>query len=114
MSEHTDIVVRLTFEGFHRWPGAPDHRAYLRDSHRHLFHVEARVEVHHDDRELEFHDVQGFLREVLPHGDLGARSCEMLARELVNAITRRYGERRVRVGVFEDGEVGAEVTRWPV
>lgn len=102
----TEIIVRFQVEGWHCWPGAPDHRAYLRTPHRHMFHVDVSMPVGHDDREVEFHDLLDFCRAAMPPGDYGHRSCEMLARELYQKITRRYTRRAV-VSVFEDGEVGA-------
>ena len=115
MSKAT-IWVRYEAPGWHNWPGAPDHRAYLRYEHRHLFHVEARREVAHDDRALEFHDVRDVLE--LAWGGmtganqaLGARSCEMMARELINALVGRFGDGPPwTVSVSEDGECGAVVT----
>lgn len=64
--------------------------------------------VHHDDREVEFHDLQDTARQLFPGGDMGPMSCEHMARDLGNKIARHYG-RAVEVQVSEDGEVGAEV-----
>jgi hypothetical protein len=105
-----EIVVRFTVEGWHRWPDAPPPRAYLAARHRHVFHVEAGLEVYADDREIEFHDFLDFCRAALPGGEFGGQSCEHLARALLEKITRRYPGRRVLIGIFEDGEVGARVT----
>jgi hypothetical protein len=103
-------VVRLQVPGFHCWPGATGDRAYLAQRHRHLFHVEVKIETFHGDRELEFHDLLDFCREHFPGGELSGRSCEHMAEELLGAIAQKYPNRAVSVGVFEDGEVGAEVT----
>ena len=105
-----EIIVRFTSEGWHHYPDAPMERAYLAYLHRHLFHVEASIEVLHDDREIEFHDFLDFCRAAFPTGRLGAQSCEMLARDLANKITLQWSDRRVIVSVFEDGEVGARVS----
>lgn len=104
----TEIVVRFQVAGFHQWPDAPDNRSYLRDKHRHLFHVEASMPVSHNEREVEFHDFLDFCRRRFPGGDLGARSCESMAEALAITIKNRY-QRSARVAVFEDGEVGAVV-----
>jgi hypothetical protein len=106
---NAEIVVRFTVEGFHQWSGAPAHRAYLGTPHRHLFHVEAAIEVTADDREIEFHDFLDFCRQAFTGGNMGGQSCEMMARGLVKQITHRYEGRCVTVSVFEDGEVGARV-----
>jgi len=106
------ICVRFQREGFHKWDNAPDNRAYLRETHRHVFHVEAQVEVHTDEREIEFHDLLCFCKQKFPQGhrgNLGGQSCETLARKLVEEIREAYPKRMVKVSVFEDGEVGAIV-----
>lgn len=107
--EPVSIFVRFTRHGVHCWPGAPERRAYLRNPHRHLFHVEVQMEVTHDDREVEFHDVQQFAMANFPGGDMGSQSCEMMARALCGVVSARFA-RVVRVTVAEDGEVGAVVT----
>ena len=52
------IFVRFEQVGFHCWPDAPSHRAYLRASHRHLFGIEVTTRVDHDERDIEFHDLR--------------------------------------------------------
>jgi hypothetical protein len=102
----TSVVVTFTAEGLHRWPRAPAHRAYLAAHHRHLFHVRVEVAVGHSDREIECHDLRDFCLGAFGGGDLGSQSCEMMAEDLAQKITPRFGERRVMVEVMEDGEVG--------
>lgn len=109
----TFAVVRFTQSGFHHWQNAPDERAYLAQSHRHLFHLEVKVEVKHMDREIEYHDLLDYCHTLFPGGDMGGKSCEHMAAGIVEAITRRWERRRVMVSVFEDGEVGAELSYWP-
>jgi hypothetical protein len=103
----TFVTVRYQVEGFHCWPDAPEHLAYLRARHRHLFHVEAKVEVFADDREIEFHDLLRFCKAHFAGGELGSWSCERMASHLADNITARFPGRAVTVSVFEDGEVGA-------
>ena len=107
------IFVRFTFPGWHRWAGAPAHRSYLADRHRHLFNVEVRMQVGHDDREVEFHDLLDRARAIFEfelgeRGNFGAHSCEMLGRELGDRLAKQY-QRNVVVTVSEDGECGAMV-----
>lgn len=106
------IFVRFQVAGFHYWPEPIKGREYLGDRHRHLFHVEVRVQVAHDDRDVEFHELLDFARSQFPGGELGAQSCEMMARALGNKIAHRFG-RAVEVSVSEDGEVGALVLSLP-
>lgn len=105
-------VVRFSVVGFHRWPGAAGKRSYLADRHRHMFFVEASVEVFHNEREIEFHDFQDFCKDHFPSGELGDKSCETLAMNLVSRIESRWPERKIKVGVFEDNEVGAYVQNY--
>jgi hypothetical protein len=117
MTETATIFVRFTFAGFHRWAGAPPQRSYLADRHRHLFHVEVRMQVGHDDREVEFHDVIDRARaifeyELSTNGNFGCHSCEMLARELGGRLARLY-QRHITTIVSEDGECGAQVEASP-
>lgn len=110
------IHVRFTAPGFHRWADAPVERAYLAHTHRHLFHVEVRTTVKHDDREIEFHDLRDlavayFEALGVPYAgarDFGGQSCEMLARDLARGLSKAF-KRDFIVSVFEDGEVGATV-----
>lgn len=105
----TNAIVRFQVPGFHCWQGATGDRAYLADRHRHLFHVEVKIAIFHNDRELEFHDFLDFCRANFPGGEMGGQSCEMMAETLIKAIQTRYPGRSMTVSVFEDGEVGAEV-----
>lgn len=111
------IHVRFTQAGFHNWPGAPDRREYLRQNHRHLFHVEVRTNVSHDDREIEFHDLADQARAIFvglqdKGGGLGGRSCEMMARSLGLALSKAHA-RPFTVSVWEDNEFGSTVVTKP-
>jgi hypothetical protein len=109
MTTQSTITVRFAVVGFHYWPGAPKHRAYLSTPHRHLFGVTVRLEVFADDREVEFHDLQQWTREAFGEGDFGGNSCEALARALLEKICDRYPGRYAAVSVDEDGECEATV-----
>lgn len=103
------IIVRFNAQGFHFWPNATEARQYLSNKHRHLFHVEVKTQVDHDDREIEFHDLLDAARHEFGEGDFGHKSCEQLARELAETLAKMFA-RSFTVSVFEDGEVGAEVS----
>ena len=51
------ITAHLHVPGLHYWPGAHDARDYLRSPHRHLFGIAATLEVRHDERDVEWHDL---------------------------------------------------------
>jgi hypothetical protein len=104
----TTITVKFTAEGFHHWPDAPEHRAYLRHQHRHLFHVEVTTPVTHHERQIEFHDLMESAKCLFRVRDVGA-SCETMAYQLASALSERLGKRPFTVAVFEDGECGATV-----
>lgn len=105
----SDIFVRFVKAGFHLWPNAPPSRAYLAQRHRHLFHVEVRVEVRHDDREIEFHDLLEEAEDLFEIAD-DTMSCEMMARVLANRLMALHDQRIFAVTVSEDGECGATVS----
>jgi hypothetical protein len=111
----TNVIVRLEVDGLHCWPAAKEvfpEVSFLSDPHRHIFHITLKKAVYHDDRDVEFimfkRDVLEYLRdayylELQRTHDFGARSCEMIARELLTEFECEY------VSVFEDNENGAEV-----
>lgn len=106
----TRIFVTWTAAGYHSWPDSPD-RAYLRDTHRHLFNFRVELDVKHADREVEFHDVLDLCRNLTPADkDYGEASCEQIASWIASEVERVVGAgRHVVVQVSEDGECGTLV-----
>ena len=113
----TSIFCTFQVPGFHCWKAAPDDSGYLRDMHRHVFHVRVECRVQHDDRDTEFIYFKQFAKshfEALgARTDLGVKfgeqSCEMLA----NALRKRLcgcGHLVTRIEVSEDAENGSIVT----
>lgn len=109
-----EVFCTLEIEGIHNWPGCPfDEVAYLRDPHRHVFHIKAYKTVTHSDRDVEFimlkHDIKKYImgryfNETECLCWFGAKSCEMLAIEIIETFELS------RCEVSEDGENGAIVT----
>lgn len=106
----TEVYCTLQIEGTHSWPNCPfDEVGYLRDDHRHVFHIKAHKIVNHDDRDVEFimlkHQIQNHFSKYLSYNQklhvFGAKSCEMIARELIE----QFGLSQCEVN--EDGENGA-------
>lgn len=99
------IWIRFAFEGFHRWKDAPDEVAFLRDRHRHLFHVRVEWSVTHADRDREFFIEQRAARAAVAalQAAPGCEewSCEHWAARILEATGAS------RVEVSEDGENGA-------
>jgi len=108
MAVNTFIKVRTEFEGFHYYPNAGkiDHRiSFLENMHRHMFHVTVKISVTHLDRELEFFLVKWALNEFIQAGDQNNKSCEMIAKNILDKhLLPSYGERYYEVVVSEDGE----------
>jgi hypothetical protein len=114
----TDTKIWITFAipGIHCYPNAPEDVAYLRNPHRHLFKFKVTMEVFHDDREIEFHQLLNWCRAQYK-SDLSVdyKSCEMLARDLAHRLLSSYlrTPRWFEVEVSEDGECGAVATFEP-
>ncbi len=106
MTMRKEIVVRLRYEGFHCWPNASEESQFLRERHRHIFHIECWKEVSEDDREIEFisfkYQIESHLESF--HHEFDYWSCETIAAHLISQFELS------RCGVFEDGENGAFLT----
>ncbi len=110
----TEVYCTLQIEGLHHWPECPfEEVAYLRDLHRHVFHIKAYKLVTHSDRDIEFimlkHKITSWLEVQYYSGAakcclFGPMSCEMIAEELITEFELSKCE------VSEDGENGAIVT----
>jgi len=113
---NTEVYCTLQMEGIHHWPGCPfEEVAYLRNLHRHVFHIKAHMIVTHSDRDVEFIMLKNQIADYLveTYADhtatnttilqFGAMSCEMIARDLIEALSLS------RCEVSEDGENGAIV-----
>lgn len=108
------VVITTSVNGLHRWPGGqPD---YLDLRHRHNFTVCAKLEVSHNEREIEIITVQDRINRYFPaifqlkdgQIEFGARSCETIAEELINWLHSIYPScPRLSVEILEDGILGA-------
>ena len=112
----TNIIVKLQVEGTHNWPDATDGAGaemhYLEYRHRHMFHIVAKKEVFHDDRDIEFILFKRELENL--YSEEGAmtldyQSCEMIARELAKYIQTKYPNRALSISVAEDNENGCRL-----
>jgi len=103
----TEIIVTFQVEGFHFWKNAPDEVAFLRDNHRHIFHITAYKEVSHSDRDIEFILLKREMKKQFPYEpfQFGEMSCEMIASALVKVFDLSACE------VWEDKENGAIVRK---
>lgn len=102
----TNIIVNLQIEGIHAWPECPFKEvSFLRNPHRHIFHICCKKEVKHDDRQIEIIMLKRKILKYLNNfnGNLSYKSCEMIARNLSKEFNLNY------CSVLEDGENGAEI-----
>lgn len=120
-----EVFCTTQIEGTHSWSACPyDEVGYLRDPHRHMFHIKAYKHVTHSNRDVEFimlkHRIESYLltnygKPIKHHTgweiadnklicEFGEMSCEMIAKELIAQFDLS------RCEVSEDGENGAEVT----
>lgn len=129
----TLVKAHFEIEGVHWFPGVvnmlerqraaePDvpelpqfDVSFLQHPHRHIFKFDVKVQVRHDDRDIEFIQMARLLRDgmlsIFPPTKYGCsnfenRSCEMLANEVVNIFTTMWPDYRgfIIVEVSEDGE----------
>ena len=113
-----DRKVWVTFQraGFHRYPAASDDPrlsdvSYLGSRHRHLFKFRVEIEIFHNDRELEFHQVLNYCESLYKdnHLEIDYKSVEMLADDLYVKLADKYPERAMAIEVSEDGECGCRI-----
>jgi len=101
------IWITTQFEGYHKYPDAPEDVAFLKNLHRHIFKVKIWIEVSHNNRDIEFFQFKRFVEEILDD-DLNNMSCEMIADKLYLNIYESYKNRKIKIEVSEDGENGCE------
>jgi hypothetical protein len=115
MNIKTPVIVKLQIDGCHNFPLAAKvfpEVDFLTDRHRHMFHFTVACKVTHSDRDKEFimlkRDVIDYINKKYFNDftrtcEFGARSCEMLAEEILKEFEAEWVE------VWEDQENGAKV-----
>ena len=121
------IWVTFSKEGIHKYPDADkdpklatgdwDDVSFLAVPHRHIFHFRVRIEVFHNDRDIEFIQFKRWLERLYTEqgttdGEvlvLDHRSCEMISDELYEKISTKYPGRFVEISVAEDNENGSSI-----
>lgn len=118
-TEVKSIWVTFRKEGVHLYPAAAtdpklatgdwDDVSFLGVPHRHIFHFKVRIEVFHDDRDIEFIQFKRWLEKLYSEDilELNHKSCEMISDDLNQEISARYPGRFVEIEVSEDGENGS-------
>lgn len=108
----TTISVSTQFVGYHRYPDAPALVAFLRNLHRHVFHVDVTLSVQHDDRDVEFFMFVSELDTFISCNPMPeTASCEEMAKRILNFVIQQHPYRDFyEVSVAEDRENKATVT----
>lgn len=111
-------IITFQFTGYHHWVDAPEECKFLRNLHRHMFHVEVWVSQEPEiDRDVEYITFKNWLTNSLSWSTVAGKfgieetdSCETMALKIQKFVKERYCPKRiVKVGVFEDAENGAFV-----
>ena len=115
------IWVTFAKEGVHMYPGADtdpklatgdwDDVSFLGIPHRHIFHFRVRIEVFHNDRDIEFIQFKRWMERLYAQDvlQLDHKSCEMIADDLYQEIAAKYPGRFVEISVAEDNENGCSI-----
>lgn len=113
------IWVTFRKEGVHLYPAAADDPklatgdwddvSFLGVAHRHIFHFKVRIEVFHNDRDIEFIQFKRWMEKLYNEDilELNHKSCEMISDDLYEEISARYPGRFVEIEIAEDGENGS-------
>jgi hypothetical protein len=111
------IWITFEREGVHYFPAAGfDPKladvSFLQYPHRHIFHFKVKIEVFHNDRDIEFIQFKRWCEHLFVAGILilDNRSCEMISDMLYLSIAEKYPHREVQIDVSEDNENGCSVT----
>ncbi len=103
------IWVTAQKEILHKYPNAPREVSFLRNEHRHNIHFKVYIQVHNNDRDVEFILFQRFIKGVLFNleKDLEHRSMEMISDYLYEKVAEKFPKRKVMISVSEDNENGS-------
>jgi len=110
------IYVTFQKAGFHRYIAAESDPlladvSYLGNRHRHLFKFNVQIQIFHNDRELEFHQVLNYCESLFATQaiDIDYKSVEMLSDDLYVQLAAKYPGRDMKISVSEDGECGCVI-----
>ncbi len=108
------IEVETQFEALHCWPECPyDDVAFLKNKHRHMVYVTVRISTD-TDREIEFFMFKRSVDATIDNlfgserlKDIGTRSMEIVANELLYILSSWYNKHGIIISVSEDNQVRA-------
>ena len=113
--------VYCTFnkEGYHYYPGADVNPgtatndkfdvSHLAFKHMHYFYFKVWVQVHHDDRDIEFIQLRRWIEELYDSAYLSMdnQSCEMMSDALYTQLCCRYPNSEIRIDISEENINGS-------
>lgn len=104
------IVTHNAIIGSHYWPDAPAKYAYLKNEHRHVFHIRCWFDVKHNDRDIEINDMQDIIKDSITQqfenlGAMGVCFGGMSCEDIATFCIDEFG--CVACEVLEDGYGGA-------
>lgn len=111
----TFVEIKTNYEFFHKWENAPEEVSFLRNLHRHIFYVTVKMEVFHNDRDIEFFMLKNDINKIID--DLKKTwpetiSCEQMAIDIRIILKQKYSFRINRftsIKISEDNENSAIV-----
>ena len=113
------IKVKNSFVGYHRYVDAPEDVKFLKDWHRHNFIVTTSISVDHNNRDIEFFELQQIVEKFVKDTyssdktkdtagyvrGITIESCEQLAEDVCRYLSDLFESKRdISVEVSEDGE----------
>lgn len=101
------IWITTQFEGFHKYPDAPEDVAFLKNLHRHIMKLKVWISVKHNDRDIEFFQFKRFVESLIKDNSFDYKSLEMISDGLYALIIKKYSDREIWIEISEDGENGS-------
>lgn len=107
----TYVITKNVIEGTHYFKDADIPVKYLANEHRHLFYINCKWKVKHDDRDIEIICQQHLLSNYIKDNygapaTFGNMSCEMIAKNIV-----QFFDNCIECEVLEDNQGGAVVIK---
>lgn len=95
------IEIRTTFQAQHRWKNAPEEVKFLRNFHRHLFQVEAKFEVIHGERDMEFFITKAKIDKFISK-EFANKQFELSCEHIAEKIAKKFKAQEVLVREDEE------------
>lgn len=104
------IFIKTTFKSYHKYDNAPYNYSFLKNLHRHIFHLIIYIEVNIDkDRDIEFFYAKDIIDNLLKHEIFKtSQSCESYSSALYELMKKQtvFKNRKIIINLSEDDENG--------